>query len=233
MNDETQPAAPPKKRGPGRPPALDPEAIAEAVLGIGFRDLTFGGAAERLGVGQATLYRYAANRDELVRSGLDLAIRRAEWPALEGDWSTLLERWALASWHVWAEHPGAVVEAARGVMPPTGVEITDRVGEALVARGFAPADAVLAVDLVFDLAADNRRGVEALEVALESAPTSARKALEQEWADRHRDGEVARQLRGEMVRAIREEPIEWFRRKLRVVLAGIAHELAPTGRGNQ
>ena len=32
---------------------------------------------------------------------------------------------------------------------------------------------------------------------------------------------------GEMVRAIREDPAAWFHGKLRIVLAGIDHELAP------
>ncbi|MGO3884970.1 MAG: helix-turn-helix domain-containing protein, partial [Mycetocola sp.] len=155
-------------RGPGRPTAITTEQIAAAALDIGFRELTFAGVAERLGVGQATLYRHVPNRDELVRLGLDLAIRRVSWPDLNGPWRPLLERWSLASWHAWAAFPGAVIEATRGVIPPSLVRLSIQVGTALVERGFTPRDAVLAADLVFDLAVDSRRGVEALELTLES-----------------------------------------------------------------
>ena len=215
------------RRRPGRPPAIGEAEIAEAVLAVGFRDLTFAGVAERLSVGQATLYRHAANRDALVRMGLDLALRRIEWPDLEGSWRELLERWSLASWHAWEQYPGAVTEATRGVVPASMVELSDRIGLALVDRGFSPRNAVLAVDLVFDLAADSRRGVEAMAATLESQPASVRQAMEAECATQHGSSEAAAQLRGEMVRAIREDPAAWFHGKLRIVLAGIDHELAP------
>ncbi|MEV2277393.1 helix-turn-helix domain-containing protein [Nocardiopsis sp. NPDC049922] len=227
------------RRGPGRPPAVDAEAIAEAVLAVGFPDLTFAAVAARLGVGQATLYRHAPDRDELVRLGVDLAMRRTEWPGLDGSWRDLLERWALASWRVWERHPGAVTEVARGVIPPTMVDLADRVGAALTARGFTARDAVLAVDLVFDLAADNRRGVEALD-AVSPAPGGtdvrhgARRRVEEQWArtDPGDDPDDTRAvIRAEMVRAIQAEPITWFRGKLRVVLSGIERELAPPGEG--
>lgn len=215
------------KRRPGRPPAIGPDDIAEAVLAVGFQELAFAAVAERLNVGQATLYRHAANRDALVRLGLDLAVRRTQWPDLDGTWRELLERWSLASWHAWAAHPGAVAEATRGLIPASVVELSDRVGVALVERGFTPRNAVLAVDLVFDLAADSRRGVEALAETLESQSAPVRQAIELEWAHRHGAGDVAAQLRGEMVRAIREDPVAWFHGKLRIVLAGIGQELAP------
>lgn len=96
---------------------MDAEAIATAVIAVGFRDLTFAAVAERLGVGQATLYRHASNRDELVRLGLDRALRIAEWPEEDGEWRPLLERWAIAAWRVWEQHPGAVLELTRGVVP--------------------------------------------------------------------------------------------------------------------
>ncbi|MCY9784356.1 TetR/AcrR family transcriptional regulator [Nocardiopsis sp. EMB25] len=221
-----------RTRGPGRPSSLDEEAIAEAVLDVGFPDLTFAAVARRLGVGQATLYRHAANRDELVRLGLDLAIRRCEWPGLDGPWRPMLERWAVASWRAWERYPGAVVEVTRGVVPPSIVLLADRVGAALMSHGFTARDAVLAVDLVFDLAADNRRGVEALDASVRGAPATRRR-LETDWLrtpepERTDTDDARRALREEMVRAIRAEPIEWFRGKLRVVLSGIESELAPT-----
>lgn len=224
-----------RRRGPGRPAAVGGESIAEAVLEIGFRDLTFAAVAEQLGIAQATLYRHAANRDELVRLGLDLALRRTPWPDLEGPWRPLLERWALASWHAWERYPGAVLEATRGVIPPSLIALSDRVGAALMERGFSARNAVLAVDLVFDLMADNRRGVETLDLVKDAGDrSSARTLMEQQWLTSPTDADepaasAHQQIRAEMVRAIHAEPIDWIRSKLQVVLCGIERELAPQG----
>lgn len=215
------------RRGPGRPHAIDDDDIARVVLEIGFRDLTFAGVAERLGVGQATLYRHARTRDELVRHGLDLAIRSETWPGLDGPWRTILEEWSTASWHAWAKHPGAVAEFTRGVIPEAVIGLSGRVASALVERGFTPSAAVLAVDLVFDLAADNRRGVEAFDGPAEEHPRGLRGVAEQQWIEPSRAGD-ATIVHAEMLRAITADPFAWFHGKLSVVLTGIAHELAPS-----
>ena len=57
----------------GRPPSLTREQIAKTVLDVGFANLTFAAVRDRLGVGETTLYRYAPDRDELVRMGLEYA----------------------------------------------------------------------------------------------------------------------------------------------------------------
>ncbi|WP_157751435.1 hypothetical protein [Actinoplanes derwentensis] len=178
-------------RGPGRPAQVDTAEIAAAVLAVGFRDLTFTAVAAHLRIGQATLYRHAANRDEPVRLGLDLAVSRVTWPSLAGPWRQVLEQWALAAWHTYARYPGATAEMNRGVVPHAVLLLADQLGVMLIGHGFRPADAVLAVDLVFGLAVDNRRGVDDLSLA------------------------------------IRADPIDWFRGRLRVVLAGVDRELAP------
>lgn len=207
---------------------MDADAIASAVIEVGFLELTFASVAERLGVGQATLYRHASNRDELIRLGLDRAIRTAEWPGLDGDWRPLLERWAIAAWRLWERHPGAVLELTRGVVPWSIVMLSDRVGTALVERGFTARAAVLAVDLVFDLTADSRRGVEILDAPMTAEDSRVREVLEQQWRrpSAERADSVAAQVHEEMVLAITADPFEWFHGKLRVVLAGIERELA-------
>lgn len=207
---------------------MDASAIATAVMEVGFHGLTFAAVAERLGVGQATLYRHASNRDELVRLGLDRVVRSAEWPDLEGEWRPLLERWAIAAWRVWERHPGAVLELTRGVVPWSIVMLSDRVGTALVERGFTARAAVLAVDLVFDLTADSRRGVEILDASLVPQDGRVREVLEKQWRTppTERADSIGAQVHDEMILAITADPFNWFRGKLRVVLAGIAHELA-------
>ncbi|MGO2047708.1 MAG: TetR family transcriptional regulator, partial [Brachybacterium tyrofermentans] len=97
-----------RARRPGRPPTIDAAAIGGAVVTVGFREVTFAAVADRLGVGQATVYRHAANRDELVRLGLEEAVSGFAWPDLTGRWDSLLRRWAVASWRAWEKHPGAV-----------------------------------------------------------------------------------------------------------------------------
>lgn len=210
---------------------MDAAAIATAVIEVGFRDLTFAAVAEKLGVGQATLYRHASNRDELVRLGLDQVLRTAEWPDVDGEWRPLLERWAVAAWRVWEQHPGAVLELTRGVVPWSIVMLSDRVGTALVERGFTARAAVLAVDLVFDLTADSRRGVEILDAPMVTQDGRVREVLEKQWRrpPTERADSVEAQVHDEMILAITADPFDWFRGKLRVVLAGIAHELAGDG----
>jgi AcrR family transcriptional regulator len=216
----------PRRPASGRPPAVDGEAIARVVLSVGFSDLTFATVAARLGVGQATLYRHAPNRDELVRLGLDLALRTEEWPDLTGHWRPLLERWSIASWRAWERHPGAVIEAARGIYPPSIVALSDGVAAALVAQGFTASAAVLAVDLVFDLAADSRRGVESYDAPAPAGDGEMRRQIERQW-HAPQAPDASAEVRAEMLRAIQGDPFDWFRRKLAVVLAGIAVELAP------
>ncbi|MFK3676554.1 TetR/AcrR family transcriptional regulator [Microbacterium sp. NPDC090218] len=231
MNLTSPDGLPAPRRRPGRPPAVDAEAIATAVLAVGFPGLTFAAVAERLGVGQATLYRHASNRDELVRLGLDRALRTAEWPDPEGEWRPLLERWAIAAWRLWEQHPGAVLELTRGVVPWSIVMLSDQVGAALVERGFTARAAVLAVDLVFDLTADSRRGVEILDAPMAAQDGRVRELLESQWRTPSPGGpdSVAAQVHEEMILAITAEPFEWFHGKLRVVLAGIERELAGSG----
>lgn len=227
---------------------LDDRTVAEAVLAVGFDQLTFAAVAERLGIAQATLYRHTPNRDELVRLGLDLVLRRTPWPDLDGPWKPLLERWAMASWRIWERYPGAVRETTRGVVPSHILVLADRVGTALVERGFTPGNAVLAVDLVFDLAADNRRGVEEIDrTTPQQAPEreaewdpdrtpaeggTPRAVLARDWSAAAADG-TAERIRAEMVRAIHVAPVDWFTAKLRIVLAGIEQELAPSPQEDQ
>lgn len=144
----------------GRPPALDQDRIAEAVLDVGFDELTFAAVRDRLGVGQTTLYRHAANRNELVRIGLDHALTHADWPDRDGPWRKVLEEHAVALWRLWAQHPGMATEAARGIVPPTMLRMTDELCAVLLRQGFTPERAVLACDIVFDMVTDNRRGIE-------------------------------------------------------------------------
>lgn len=223
----------------GRPPRVSRDDIAAAVLEVGFAGLTFAAVRERLGVGESTLYRHAPDRDELVRIGLELALEQVSWPALGGPWRAMLESYGHAAWRTLAKYPGSATEVARGIIPASMVTLFDRVCAALVTAGFTAEHAVLAGDLVFDLATDNRHGVEHLD-ALVPGTGPKRAQLSGHWPELV--SESAQPLPGEADRvfaghaAVRDnvravivaEPFAWFSTKLEVVLSGIEASLGPT-----
>jgi len=82
----------------GRPPRITHDQIAQAVIDVGFPNLTFAAVREKRGVGESTLYRYAPDRDELVRMGLNYAFSQVEMPPLEGHWRDILHSQAVHLW---------------------------------------------------------------------------------------------------------------------------------------
>jgi AcrR family transcriptional regulator len=227
----------PQRRG--RPVTLTPEAIAQAVLRVGFLRLTFAAVAEDLGVGQATLYRHAPNRDELVRHAMEYVADHTAWPPLEGHWRDVLEAYAITAWRLLAEHPGMATEASRGIVPVAMMRLADELGAMLMRHGFTAPDAVLACDTVLDLVVDHRRGVEHLDHAAGSPEGSAdlgREHLHDLWST---SGDPTRgtptqsgpdereQVHQAMLEAIKADPLDWFTGKLDLVLGGITHQLAP------
>lgn len=215
----------------GRPPRVTHDQIAEAVIAVGFPELTFAAVRERLEVSETTLYRYAPDRDALVRLGLDHAIARAAWPSLDGPWREVLTAYAMAAWHLFESYPGSATEVARGIVPTGVMRRMDDVCSALVDKGFTPSDAVLGCDLVFDLVADNRRGVEHYDAIVPDSGIG-REQLHRAW---EQDSAAVAGGRTEDRSAIHREihasivtdPIEWFSRKLTVVLDGVERALAP------
>ncbi len=218
----------------GRPPALTREMIAHAVIEIGFADLTVAAVRERLGVGQTTLYRYVADRDELVRIGIGYLLKHAPWPSRDGAWRDVLSRHAMALWHLWEAHPGSATEVARGVYPLAGVRIADDLCAVLLRQGFTPANAILACDIVFDMVTDNRHALEHYDftgesVNAEHVPDRYPNQIESKLAHPATDGE--RQIiHAEIQKAFVAQPSDWFANKLRVVLDGVEHSLAPQPR---
>lgn len=208
--------------------------IAEAVLRVGFPALTFAAVREELGVSESTLYRHAPDRDALVRLALEHAMSKVAWPSLQGPWREVLHGYAIAAWRMFEAYPGSATEAARGIVPPGTMRLMARVCAALMRQGFTAAHAVLAVDLVFDLVADNRRGVEHIDRLVPGAATG-RLAARREWAgvpevggeDNPLDDQEWKAVGVAFRGAVDAPPLEWFSGKLSVVLDGIAQSLAP------
>lgn len=220
----------------GRPPRVTREQIAEAVLEVGFPGLTFAAVRQRLGVGETTLFRHAPDREELIRIGLERVLESMEWPSLDGTWRQMLRSTALAAWNVFEAHPGSATEVSSGTVPATAMEYMGTVSAVLLRHGFTATNAVLACDLVFDLVADNRRGVEHIDAIVPSSnkgreslrelvrPTASVRPAEAppEPAEEEREA-IAEAIRG----SISAEPLDWFLGKLEVVLDGIERSLAP------
>ncbi len=214
----------------GRPPALTREAIAHAVIDVGFTGLTVAAVRDRLGVGQTTLYRYAADRDELVRIGLSHLLEHAAWPARDGTWRHVLSQHALVLWHLWENHPGSATEAARGILPLASMRLLDDLCAILLRQGFTPSNAILACDMVFDMVIDNRRAIEHLNSSGSNAdaghfhdhyPNQSESSAGYPATDDER-----RAIHAAIEQAFTAEPLAWFTRKLHVALDGIEHSLA-------
>ena len=122
----------------GRPPRITHDQIAQAVIDVGFPNLTFAAVREKLGVGESTLYRYAPDRDELVRMGLNYAFSQVEMPPLEGHWRDILHSQAVHLWRSFEKYPGSATEAARGVVPAVAMYFLEELCAALIRRGFTP-----------------------------------------------------------------------------------------------
>lgn len=208
----TDPTAPAERRRPGPVARLSREKIARAALEVGFADLTLASVADRLGAAPGALYRYVTDRDDLVAAAVDLAFAPLPQPA-ERSWRSLLEAEAWLRWQMLHRHPG-MVQAVRSLASPPPA-VLDRYGtglSALAGLGFAPADALLALDSVVDLVNDS---AEQLGASHNVDPSAAFDA----WAEAT-SPEFASEITSTFA-----DPEAFFHRKLEVVLAGLATTL--------
>ena len=134
---------------------LNREIIAAGVVDVGFDGLTITSLAEHLGVVHASLYRHVDSRDELVSLGVDHVVRSVDWDDGATAWRAYLEGQAWALWDLLERHPGlsaemAVLESAPSALRSRQADVARR----LVELGFAPDDAALATDTVYDLPFD-------------------------------------------------------------------------------
>src|ERR1700730_3202215 len=106
-----RPARDGDRRGPGRPPLMDRERIADVALEIahehGVKAVTMTSVAERLGVAMPALYYHVSSRDELLGLVGTSVLQRIAVPELSA-W----DEWLLAFAHALRaralEDPGLV-----------------------------------------------------------------------------------------------------------------------------
>ncbi|MEV1291715.1 hypothetical protein [Pseudonocardia sp. NPDC049635] len=155
--------APPARRR-GRPAVVDRDRIAAAALQVGPGPLTLTAVAARLGVHHTTLYGHVRDRDDLVAAAADLLAREARWPATGAGWRELLTAWGETFWELAARRPGAAGLIRALPAPPAAVVAqVGRIRAELERQGFTPADALVALDMVADLALDTAAALDGLD----------------------------------------------------------------------
>src|SRR5579871_977050 len=133
------------KRGPR--PGLSADAIVEAAMRVadadGLEGLSMAKVAAELGFTTMSLYRYVANKDELLQLMWDASAIGAENLVIEGDnWRARLRTWAIIQREVLDRHPWITrmpmaapplgpnsmhfVERGLATMDDTGLAYSDR-----------------------------------------------------------------------------------------------------------
>lgn len=175
--------------------------------------------AAKLGVSHAALYGHVADRLDLVLAAAERVADAVPWADYQGEWRAFLEAEGFAVWDTFTQHPGLMNELdAVGRVPQAVVERFGFSCGVLVGEGFDPADAMLAVDTVYDLAVD----ASSRSTSHTARDVGEREAMAEEWSESLSD-ELRPELRTAMTGAARD----WFARKLALVLDGIATRQPP------
>ena len=143
------------ERKPGRPRALTVGVIAQAALDDGIDTFSMPSVARRLGVAHSGLYRYVADRDDLLIQALDLAFTSIVWPGVDLPWETLIREIGESVWAACDAHPG--LDRASQLAPrpaPSVVAHMEQWVKAVEDQQFVPEDAAVAVEFVIALTLD-------------------------------------------------------------------------------
>jgi AcrR family transcriptional regulator len=145
------PPGPP--RPVGRPARIDRDAIARAVIEIGFDDATMKRVAEHLGVSVPGLYYYVRGREDLLRLAAAYSLARVPMPVDEGQhWARWLREWARYNRSAMSEPELLNVFLEGGVDPDRMVDVIGNTLDVLCRDGFSPDQALAAWDAVSGVA---------------------------------------------------------------------------------
>jgi AcrR family transcriptional regulator len=153
-NAQSVTVEPPARGRRGRKPRLSGGQLASLALEIIDRDgleaLTMQRLAERAGVGTMTLYGYFRNKDELLQAVVDVAVRSAERPRVEGSWRHQLRTVVGAAHRTLSRHPALVqIRFRQPILRPDALRFGERVVGILIEAGFEPREAASAFRLIF------------------------------------------------------------------------------------
>jgi AcrR family transcriptional regulator len=180
-------ALPRQPRPVGRPARIDHDAIARAVIEIGYEDATMKRVAEVLGVSVPGLYYYVRGRDDLLRVAAEYSLARVPMPVDQDQhWAQWLREWARYTRSSMAEPEVMDVYREGGVDAERMVEVIGSTLDVLCRHGFTPAQALEAWDATSRVAVGSAVGdqrEDALTKAGRSWPGLLREILEQRAAD--------------------------------------------------
>ena len=154
-SSKPSPRGGPVKRGRGRPPTIDREAVLDAAIRLldaeGVQALTMRRLASDLGVSAMAPYRHVGSKDELLMVLVDRLAARLVYPPRPRDpkgamlvlWTTIYDSLA--------EHPWvAEVLARRRMMAPSVLGAIEEIHAALRDAGLSIEAAVLAYRLMWN-----------------------------------------------------------------------------------
>lgn len=140
-------AAPRPARPVGRPARIDHDAIARAVIELGYEAATMKRVAEVLGVSVPGLYYYVRGRDDLLRVAAEYSLARVPMPVDHGQhWAQWLREWARYTRSSMAAPEVMDVYREGGVDAERMVDVIGSTLDVLCRHGFTPAQALEAWD---------------------------------------------------------------------------------------
>src|ERR1700733_913984 len=164
------------RRGPR--PGLSADAIAAAAIRLadaeGLEAVAMARVAAELGVSTMSLYRYVANKDELLQLMWNASAHGAEDLVLEGEgWRERLRGWALVQREMPAPHAWITeLPMATPPLAPNSLTFVERGLEALDDTGIADADKLRVIGLISSYTlSESRMAHEATRAAQQSPRT--------------------------------------------------------------
>ena len=188
---------------PGRPRSLTLDQIAQAALDDGLAAFSMPSVARRVGVAHSALYRYVADREELLLAAIDRALATIEWPSPDQEWEVLLREIGEVVWGLCDTVPGferATLNSPR--TSATWLEAFKAYVAALHDHGFTYEDAAITIDFVVRVALYGSNEMHRIRQADRSDDDSAELkayATDEAWTGRG-----------------------WYERQLQIVLTGAA-----------
>lgn len=138
----------------GRPPRIDRETIARAVVEIGFDEVTMKRAADHIGVSVPGLYHYVKGRDDLIRLAADYAVSAVDLPVYSGQtWQEWLREWGRYVDRSMSDRPEVFQHfLTAGLDDGRVLEVMGTAIERLVEAGLTPGQAIEAWQAVASVA---------------------------------------------------------------------------------
>lgn len=209
------------KRKVGRPAMITLDQIADASI-LELDGITSTKVAERLGVGQSSLYRHIARSEDLARLAVDKTLDGHEWPDKTGSWRDYLENTAVAFLDFLNKYPGSCQALLELNPSPNGlVKIATSTAGYVVELGLSAREANIAVNLISVICLDT---VDRLEKNEEPMPDGGNKMIA---AQQHMwEKQAIPELREDMQDLLHVKARTWMHERLDVVLDGLESRMA-------